>query len=218
MKQGVIFDMDGVLLNNVEYHLEAFRLFGLEQGKNLTREDVSKVFGRKNADMLSSLLDRELTPAEVQKYEGRKEEFYRELIKPTLKETVVDGLFEFLDHLNRNGWKKAVATSGPMENVKFVLEGLGMEGTFDALITSENVRNGKPHPEAFLKAAAALDLRPELCFVIEDSFSGVMAGMSSGGKTIALSTTHTREELLSLNPDLILDDFVNLTVERLTSL
>ena len=63
--KGAIFDMDGVLLDNLTYHLEAFRLFGLEQGLELSREEVSKVFGRKNSDMLEVLLERTLTAEEV---------------------------------------------------------------------------------------------------------------------------------------------------------
>ena len=124
MIRGVIFDMDGVLLDNLEYHLEAFRLFGEEQGKLLTTEAIQAVFGRKNWDMLEALLDRPLEKDEADRFADRKEELYRQLIQAELQETVVDGLHEFLEALEKKGFPMAVATSGPIENVDMVLDGI----------------------------------------------------------------------------------------------
>lgn len=218
MIKGVIFDMDGVLLDNVEYHLEAFRLFGEEQGKSLTREDVQAVFGRKNWDMLEALLGRSLDREEAERLADRKEELYRQLISGKLEEATVDGLQEFLGCLAEEGFPMAVATSGPIENVDMVFDGLGIRARFKAVVTGDEVRKGKPHPEAFLTAAAMLDVLPSECAVFEDSVSGIQAALSAGSKCVAVSTTHEEGELNRLAPHLIIRDFRGLHPDRLQEL
>jgi len=218
MMQGAIFDMDGVLLDNVQFHLEAFRRFGEEQGRNLTREDVYGVFGRKNEDMFPALLGRDLSADEVTRFEERKESIYRDLIRPTLASHLVPGLLTLLGELRSSSKKMAVATSGPPENVEMVLAELGLGEYFSAVITSRQVKLGKPHPEAFLKAAEALGLPASATVVFEDSLSGVKAALAAGSKCVALTTTHDRAELEALAPDRIVSDFTGLNLRELAAL
>ncbi len=218
MIKGVIFDMDGVLLDNVEYHLEAFRLFGEEQGKSLTRENIQSVFGRKNWDMLEVLLERRLEKDEADRLADRKEELYRQLVLSELQEAVVKGLPEFLESLEKEGVPMAVATSGPIENVDMVFDGLGIRSRFSAVVTGDQVQHGKPHPEAFLTAAAFLNLSPEDCVVFEDSVSGINAALSAGCTCVAVATTHEEEELKALSPHLVILDFQDFHPDRLQEL
>lgn len=218
MIQGAIFDMDGVLLDNLEYHLEAFLVLGQEQGKELTREAILRTFGRTNNELLPILLDRELNSAELDALAIRKEELYRDLIAPHLEESVVPGLIDLLKRLTDDSFRVAVATSGPKENVDFVLNHLNLRGFFNGIVTGEQVRKGKPDPEAFLTAAERISLAPSECVVFEDSLSGVKAGLAAGCKCIALATTHPRDELLGLSPHRVIDDFRNLSLEQIRSL
>ena len=218
MMRGAIFDMDGVLLDNVEFHLEAFRRFGEEQERHLTRQDVYRVFGRKNEDMFPSLLGRELTSAEIEKFEARKEALYRELIRPTLRDHLVPGLFGMLEELKVASIRMAVATSGPPENVSMVLDDLDLGGFFSAVITSREVRKGKPDPEVFLRAAHSLSIVPGDAVVFEDSLSGVRAALAAGSKCVALTTTHRREQLEELSPHRIVRNFTVLNRRSLEAL
>lgn len=215
MIKGAIFDMDGVLLDNVAAHLEAFRRFGEEQGKRVCNEDIYAAFGQKNDAMLESILGRKLSAEEVEQYGRRKEEIYREIIRPTLAAHVVKGLKKLLEELPRAGIRIAVATSGPIENVDMVLDGLDLRSRFESIVTGEHVVHGKPHPEAFLKAAEGLDLPPEACVVFEDSPSGVKAALRAGCLCVALTTTHSRKLLAELGPRLIIDDFTELDLKVL---
>ena len=218
MLEGAIFDMDGVLLDNLEFHLKAFKLFGKEQGRILTTEQIQSVFGRKNSDMLQALLKRSLSEEEISRYEDRKEELYRLLIRPQLPETVVGGLFEWVEVLRDEGLRLALATSGPMSNVAMVLDELELREYFEVIITGDQVQKGKPDPEAFLLAAQGLNLEPTSCVVFEDSFSGVEAALAAGCKCVALATTHTETELTAVAPHLIANDFQSLSVGALRDL
>ena len=218
MITGAIFDMDGVLLDNLDFHLQAFQLFGEEQGRTLTNQEIQAVFGRKNADMLRALLGRTLTQEEIRRYEARKEELYRELIRPRLRERVVGGLLEFIRSLRRERFGIALATSGPIDNVNMVLDELNVRKDFDVIVTGDQVEQGKPHPEAFIISAEQLNMPTSHCVVFEDSFSGVEAALKAGCKCVALATTHTEEELGHISPDRIIATFREITVTELQDL
>jgi beta-phosphoglucomutase family hydrolase len=215
MIQGAIFDMDGVLLDNLDFHLRAFKLFGREHDRVLTSEQIQAVFGRKNADMLQALLERELSEEEIRSYEKRKEELYRDLIRPQLQEQVVAGLMEFVSALRREDFRIALATSGPIDNVDMVLDELVLRDDFEFVVTGDQVVHGKPHPEAFFVAADGLSLSPTNCVVFEDSFSGVEAALRAGCKCVALATTHSAEELEQVSPHRIIATFHEIEVGQI---
>jgi beta-phosphoglucomutase len=215
MIQGAIFDMDGVLLDNLHFHVEAFRRVGEEEGRSLRPDEVSAVFGRKTDEMFETLLGRSLSPAEADRLDRRKEAVYREMMRPHLEECVVGGLEAFLATLRERAIPVALATSGPVENVDMVLDGLRLRPHFSAVVTAAEVRRGKPDPEVFLKAAAGLGLLPERCVVFEDSPSGIVAALRAGCRCVALATTLSPVELEKLSPHRIVPDFSALTLEDL---
>jgi beta-phosphoglucomutase len=213
MIRGAIFDMDGVLVDNVEYHLRAWKQLGREQGKELKREDVIKVFGQRNREMIVALMGRPFTAEELTRCALRKEELYRSFMLPELKP--VAGLPELLADLKRSAFKTAVATSGPKANVEMVLAGLRIEDCFDAVVTGADVKNSKPHPEIFLLATGKIGLPPEDCVVFEDSSSGILAARNAGCYCIGLATTHPPEDLQAYRPDKVVNDFRGLTAVAL---
>ncbi len=207
MYRGAIFDMDGVLVNNLECHVEAFKIIGLEMGYDLTVEKVRSVFGRSTVDMLSGMTGLEIGAEEGLELDARKEDIYRQLARPRLREMMVPGLLELLEFFKSASVKMAVASSGPDGNVDMVLDGLGIGKYFSAVVTGSQVKKAKPDPECFLKAAREIGIPPEDCVVFEDSIAGIRAALASGGRCVALTTTHTREEVAALDPDMIVTDF-----------
>lgn len=199
--------MDGVLVDNLECHVEAFKQLGRDHGVFLTDAQVNGVFGRKTGDMLSSLLGRDIDQEESVLLEARKESIYRELASARLPEMVVPGLCRVLDFLKERGMVLALATSGPEENVNLVLDGLGIGSYFSAIVTGEEVIRGKPDPECFLLAARKINISIKECLVFEDSRAGIEAARASGGFPVALATTHSREEISSLGAMIVVDDF-----------
>ena len=207
MYRGVIFDMDGVLVNNLECHVEAFKIIGLEMGYNLTVEMVRSVFGRSTVDMLYGMTGKEISVEEGLALDARKEEIYRKLARPRLREMMVPGLEDLLEFFKSASVTMAVASSGPDANVDMILDGLEIRNYFSAVVTGSQVNKGKPDPECFLLAAERIGIPPEECLVFEDSIAGIKAALASGGRCVALSTTHTREEIAKVGPHLIVSDF-----------
>lgn len=205
MKRGAIFDMDGVLVNNVSYHVYAWKQFGREMGRDLTEEQIRAVFGQRNNEMVNKLVGPGISEEDVIRLAERKEQVYRDCIAHDLHP--VPGLHDFLESLNKAGIRCAVATSGPKANADFVLDRLGISGTFDAVITGEQVTRSKPEPDIFLLAARQIGIPAGHCVVFEDSAVGIEAARRAGCECIALATTHSAEELQAFPVSRIVRDF-----------
>jgi beta-phosphoglucomutase len=216
MIKGAIFDMDGVLVDNIAQHAAAWKQLGKEMGQEVSDEDVKRLFGKRNPEILQALTGRPLSPPELDTYGRRKEELYRSIMAPDLK--LVPGLVELLAELRERGVKTAVATSGPPENVDFVLQGLGLERSFDAIVTGPEAPRSKPDPGIFLMAAERLGLSPADCVVFEDSPVGLEAARAAGSLRVAVATTHRPSELRRYRPGLVIQDFTAVKLEDLNRL
>lgn len=208
---GILFDMDGVIADTNPFHKVSIQQFcvrhGIEASDEFLRE---KVYGRVNKEWIPNLFG-ELASTEIEKLAAEKEQLFRELYAPHLQ--AVEGLIEFLQRLQKHQIKAAVATSAPLENADFILDGLNIRSYFQAILHSADVERGKPDPEIYLKAADALDEYAEDCIVIEDSISGVQAGKAAGAKVIAITTTHDADEFGPVS--LVIENFKGLWVDDL---
>jgi HAD superfamily hydrolase (TIGR01509 family) len=212
MKHAFIFDMDGVLVDSNPVHKIALRQFCQRLGFDLTEQQLrEKIYGRTNRDWLQNLIGG-LDDETIRRYADEKEALFRTLYTEVQP---LDGLITFLDKLRDLEIPRAIATSAPRANVDFTLEATGMGKYFPTILDDSFVTRGKPDPEIYLKSAAALDIEPARCVVLEDSLSGVLAGNRAGCKVIGITTTHTRTELRIA--DRVFSDFVGLEPEKLLS-
>ncbi len=211
---GLIFDMDGVLVDSEEAHLVAWQKLGDEIGIPFSKEVFESTFGMHNRQILPLWIGEELAEDVLTAHSDRKEALYREAARDTLKP--LPGIPERLHELHEAGWKLAVGSSGPKPNVEMVLEILGTSHLFTALSTGDDVKNGKPHPEVFLKAVERLELPAERCIVIEDAPQGVTAGLRAGAKVVAVTSTKPREELSESH--WVVDCLTELSSEKLMGL
>ncbi|GAB4031808.1 HAD family hydrolase [Spirosoma gilvum] len=212
-----LFDMDGVLVDNADFHLNAWLQFAQHHGLSLTRDQyMDHINGHVSADSLAYVFQRPVTPGEVIVLTEEKEAIYRELYRPHLQPT--PGLIAFLNALKAAGVRMAVGTSAPESNVGFTLDGLPLRPYFDAIVDASMIHKGKPDPEIYLTAAQRVGVEPARCVVFEDAFAGIEAGLRAGMKVIALATTHTRAELADKGAALIIDNFTQLTVAQVQEL
>lgn len=212
-----LFDMDGVLVDNTDFHVNAWLQFAQKHNRPLTKEQyVENINGRVSADAMGYVFQRPITPGELIVLTEEKESIYRELYRPHLQPA--PGLLAFLSALQAQGIKVAVGTSAPQSNVVFTLDGLPLRPYFDAIVDASMIQHGKPDPEIYLTAASRVGAEPAHCVVFEDAFAGIEAGLRAGMKVIAVATTHTRDELADVGASLIVDDFTALTVDAFRAL
>jgi beta-phosphoglucomutase len=211
---GVIFDMDGVLVDSRQPHFESWRMVAREFGRDMTEAQFADTFGRTNRDIVHFLWGKGVSNDEIKKIGTRKEAAYRDLIAKNIP--AVPGLQKLLPALYEAGAKLAVGSSGPIENVNLVLDGLDIRKYFSAIVSSFDVTEGKPHPQVFLTAAQRLGLEPKQCVVIEDAPAGIEAGHRGGMKVIALKTSYTPDKIA--DADKLCRDLTEVNAEMICSL
>ena len=173
MIKGVIFDMDGVLVDNRDAHIEAFEIICRKYGVPFDREKFMPTFGMTNDLILERLMPEVIKTTDWKKIAVEKENIYREIFERTI--APAKGLVDFLKALKKEGYKTAVGSSGNTPNVNFVLDRCGIAGYFDAIANGDMITRGKPDPEVYLLAAKKLELAPGECIVVEDAPVGIRA-------------------------------------------
>ncbi len=208
----VIFDMDGVLADNMAVHRDVFGLFARKYGVDISDDELNTLAGMGNDQILPRIFPKNiLDKYSIEALGNEKEQMYRDYYAPKIKE--VAGLTTFLKLLTTNGIKCAVGSSGQEKNVDFALDALHIRPYFSAIVNGDMVTRRKPDPEIFLTAAQMLGIAPTECVVMEDSISGIEAAKRAGMKVVGLATTFSAEELAQrATPDKIVKDFTELGV------
>jgi HAD superfamily hydrolase (TIGR01509 family) len=197
--QGVVFDIDGTLLDNMPFHEEAFNTFAVRHGlPALTLETRKWMDGKRNRDIFPYLLKREMTVPEVEVLADEKESLYRELSKGRL--TLLAGLDRLLTLLEARGIPVALATSAPRANVVHTLAELGCTTRLPLVARSDEVPRGKPFPDVFLEAARLMQVSPAQCLAFEDAPAGIIAARAAGMTCVGVTTSYTREILGETDP------------------
>lgn len=214
MLKGLIFDMDGVLVNNMPVHIEAFEIFCRRYGVTGWQEKINNSIGMGNDDIMRMVLPTDILKLKSPKEWGaEKEAVYREIYDSRI--TPHTGLAELLANAAAAGLKCAVGSSGCDENVRFVLSKCHIDRFFDVKVCGDDVTRCKPDPEIYLTAARKLGFEPSECLVFEDAKAGVEAARNAGMKVVALTTSSPREAVEAMHADRIIDDFTQITVDEL---
>ncbi|MGL5914364.1 MAG: HAD family hydrolase [Bacteroidales bacterium] len=192
--KGVIFDMDGTLVDNIAFHKEAWLNFLHKYGINIDANSFITQNHGTISEMIVRFFGDKLSPEEIYQLGQEKEQSYRSLYQKHIKE--IDGLSRFLQKLKVNNIKIGLATMCDTPNIDFTLNGLNIMPYFDAMTGGHEVKNGKPNPEIFLLALQKLGLKSEDCIAFEDSIGGVKSALSAGLKVVGMTSTHTNQELL----------------------
>lgn len=206
---GIIFDMDGVLVDSADAHRRAWQRLGEEAGKPFTAELFQQTFGQRNASIIPTWLGHEVTPAEIERLGDRKEELYRDLVREGAVQ-IYRTIPERFGELHERGAGVAIASSGPRANIELLIEVMGAIGMIDVVVSAEDVAHGKPHPEGFLKAAERLGLAAGECAVIEDSVHGIEAAKRAAMLAVAVLTSTPRATLLAAGADLLAGEVADL--------
>lgn len=207
--KAVIFDMDGTMIDNTQFHKKAWIEFCKRHGITLTEEEyLHKISGKRNDEILHMLLGRRIGEEEYNFLDEQKESIYRELYKPYIKEAA--GLKALLRKLSDHGLKLGIATTSSYRNRTFVLETLNLRKYFQVVIGGEDSKHGKPHPEIYLLAAQNLGVDPKNCLAFEDTALGIKSAKAAGMEVVGVLTAHSKEELQEA--DYFIKDFLEVNI------
>lgn len=194
LPEGIIFDMDGVLVDSEAFICRAACRMFQEQGLLVEPEDFRPFIGTGENRFLGGVAEKYNFPVDIEAIKKRTYDIYLEIIKGSLQP--LPGVHSFIQQCADRGKKLAVASSADRRKVAGNLEEIGLPfERFGAVIVGEDVEHKKPAPDIFLLAAKRLNLPPQHCLVVEDAVSGVAAAKAAGARCLALTTSFSREDL-----------------------
>jgi len=187
MIKAVIFDLDGVIVSTDDCHYEAWKKMADEEGIYFDKTINNRLRGVSRMESLEIVLERaekEYSEEEKVQLAERKNGYYKEFITKLTPNDILPGAMENLEELRKNGIKIAIGSSS--KNTPIILKQIGLENYFDAVSDGNNIKNSKPDPEVFLKAADMLGISYGECMIVEDADAGIEAGKRAGMKTLSV--------------------------------
>ena len=208
-KKGVIFDLDGVIVDTAKFHFLAWKEIARKLGYNFTEKDNEELKGVSRVQSLEILLKKagiQMDEKEKQKLLQQKNALYLDLVSRINEKEILPGIANVLDYLEKE--KIPFALGSASKNAPFILEKLKLKDKFTAIVDGNDVVKAKPDPEVFLTAAKKLGLKPQNCVVIEDAQAGIDAANKAGMKSIGIgeylkNAVYTLHDTSELSPELI---------------
>lgn len=185
--KAVIFDLDGVIVTTDDCHYTAWKKMADDEGIYFDRKINERLRGVSRMQSLEIVLeksDKAYTEQEKLALAAKKNAYYVDLIQKLTPNDVLGGVMKNLETLKEHGIKIAIGSSS--KNTPIILNRIGLADYFDAVSDGNNIKNSKPDPEVFIKAAEMLNIAPENCMIVEDADAGIEAGRRAGMKTFAL--------------------------------
>lgn len=195
-----LFDLNGTMIDDMGYHIRAWHRILNDLGANLTMEQTKHECYGKNHELLERVFPGRFTQEEKDRLSIEKEKQYQQEFRPHLR--LIEGLDVVLKDYHAAGVKMAIGSAAIRFNIDFVLDGLNIRHYFDAIVSADDVAVSKPDPETYLRCAAALDLAPEDCLVLEDAPKGVESALNAKMDAAVFTTMHVEEEF-SAYPNII---------------
>ncbi|KAJ2454074.1 hypothetical protein EV183_001797 [Coemansia sp. RSA 2336] len=200
--KGILFDMDGTLVDTTACVEQAWRLMGQQHGVD-PNELIKHVHGRPCLDTIKAFF-----PASCHTPEFAHQ-FELSAVDITDGVSAVPGAHTILPLISKSRWAVVTAASRMWAQKRLQQVGLPLP---TAMVTSDDIARGKPHPEGYLKGAGLLNVDIRDVVVFEDAVNGVRAGVTAGATVVAVVTSTTREQLASAGAHYIVDDFTCIDV------
>lgn len=209
---GVIFDVDGVLVDSYRAHFVTWQASARKHGFDCTEAEFALAFGRTAREVIRESWDSALSNQWIRDFEDEKESLYRDMIAKDFP--AIEGAFELIHALHAENVPMAIGSSGPPLNVQAVIRALKAEDAIKTVITGADVKIGKPNPDVFQQGAAGMQIPANRCVVLEDAVPGLQAARAAGMKCVGVvSHGRSREELA--DADHLVTDLTQLSPQLL---
>ncbi len=187
MHKGLLFDLDGVILDSMPMHTIAWREYLSQHG--FGSEGIEdRMHGKRNDEIVRAFWGEAITPEENFRHGAAKEALFREMMDPVFDQHLVPGIEQFLADYSE--YPIGLATNAEPANADFTLTKGNLKGYFKAIVDGMQVQRPKPWPDVYRRAATLLGVEPQNCIVFEDSPTGVEAALAAGARVIGVAT-HT---------------------------
>jgi len=216
---GVIWDMDGTLVDTADLHFDAWQQVCREKGRSFDRADFAATFGRRNPEILHWLFGDRIAAAEREAFADHKEEVYRVAARRA-GVAPLPGVRSLLQDLHQLGVTQGIGSSAPRANLDLILEVTGVGCYIATVASSEDTQRGKPDPQVFLVAASRLGVAPAKCLVVEDAVAGVEAAKAASMKCIGVTFVghHSADKLKAAGADLVVRTLEEVSTEKVLEL
>ena len=187
MMKGMIFDLDGVIVDTAKYHYLAWKKIADELDLKFDIHDNELLKGvsrRRSFEIILELNGMQMNEEKIEEYCRIKNGYYLDYIDQLKAEEILPGAKEFLVEARKEGFRIALGSAS--KNSRKILEKLGITDLFDAIIDGTKVSNAKPDPEVFLKGAEELNVLPQDCIVFEDSVAGILAAKNGAMRSVGV--------------------------------
>jgi beta-phosphoglucomutase len=194
MIKGVLFDMDGVLVDSEPFICKAAIMMFEELGIKVMPEDFHPFVGMGENRYIGGVAEKHGVPVDIEKVKARTYEIYEKIVQSNL--SALPGAHKFISECRKRGFRLALATSADRVKMEVNLREIGFPAsTFNYIVTGLDVENKKPAPDIYIMAAEKIGLDPHECLVVEDAVSGIIAGKAAGCRCLAVTSSFEAKDL-----------------------
>ena len=213
MIKGVIFDMDGTIVDSLPFHHEAWRIFFEENKIEDFSEKLKKYKGGGTLDLVKAVYGDIYSLEELKKMSDDKEVIFREIYKGNI--VPIYGFIEFLEELKSKNILVGLASNAIKLNVDLTLMELGIYDQFNSIISGDEVNYGKPNPEMFNKTVNNFNINKANCLIFEDSLEGVQAANNADIKVIGVTSSNSSDILKNAGCIESIEDYIGYSLNQI---
>lgn len=215
MLKAVIFDMDGVIIDSEPMHHKAYHDMFNEVGIKVSKEMYESFTGQSTLNICKRLCDQFNLKETPQTLVALKRKHYRQFFDTDSNLDLIDGVLDLIQDYHNNGLTLVLGSSASMSGINMIFERFNLNKYFKAKLSGADLKQSKPHPEIFEKAAEATGFSREACFVIEDSTNGIKAAKSAGIYCVGYDSFHSKNQDYS-KADKVISNFEEIAFEKIS--
>ena len=210
MKKGIIFDMDGTIVDSLPYHYKAWKIFFRENKVANFLEKLKGYKGGGTLDLLTAVYGDKYSIKELKIMTDDKEIIFREIYRNNVEP--IKGFMKTLKFIKQKKILVGLASNAIRKNVKMILNELKIYEDFDSIICGDEVKMGKPNPEMFNETVSRFKLKKKECLIFEDSLEGVSAAVNANVDVIGITSSTSGKVLSDRGCKLTMDDYLNFDI------
>ncbi len=214
MLKAVIFDMDGVIINSEPMHHKAYHDMFDEVGIQVSKEMYESFTGQSTINICKRLCEHFNLSESPEALVALKRKHYKQFFDTDSSLGLIDGVLNLIKNYHESGLTLVLGSSASMSGINMIFERFNLNKYFKSKLSGADLKQSKPHPEIFIKAAEATGFKKEECLVIEDSTNGIEAAKSAGIFCVGYDSFHSKNQDYS-KADILINDFKDIYFDKL---